>query len=360
MSQFVIAVLSRIGRYAALLVLPAVLAILYLWLRLFDIWPIAGVIAALVVVPLAMGGVALAIGVLCVPSFPLPKDRLSRDEAPRLWSLWAEIDPPGRARRLLVVDDTLNASMAERRGPLGLRRTEILTLGLPLLLVLDEAAVGAVIAHEAGHARLKHASGLANVADFVGTFDMLFLHADPDDTVTGALAYGALARGLRRLTREMRAISRRHEFEADAFAGPRREDMARALILMQAADHTLDELVHKPIERDLLVSATPPEGPVAMTLARLAEIHRRGVTATARLEPPPSTAEQAAHEALYGSTHPSFEERLRSLGFDDPPDIRPVTKPASDALLPRETLDKLTALFKDRWSRRMRQQAGDG
>lgn len=359
MSKLAIAVIRRLGRYAALLVLPVVAAVAYLWLSVFDAWPIVGAVGLIVVGPLAMAAIALAIGVVCVPSLALPEDRLSRERAPRLWALWDEIDPPGRGRRILVVDDALNASMGERRGPLGLGRTEILTLGLPLLLVLDEPAARAVVAHEAGHARLKHSSGLANVGDFVGAFDMLFHHADPDGTVTGALAYNALSGGLRRLTREMRAISRRQEFEADAYAGPRREEMARALVLIKAADHTLDELVDRPIERALLVSASPPDAPVAMTLAALPEIHRRGVTATALLAAPGPSAEQQEDEALYGSTHPEFGERLKSLGFAAPPEVAPVAAPASATLLSPELFDELMALFERRWSRLIRLRAGE-
>ncbi|GLK81701.1 M48 family metallopeptidase [Methylopila turkensis] len=354
MARIVVWLIGRLGRYAVILVLLPIALIGYGWLGLFDHHPYVALAAALVVGPLSVAGVTLALGMLLVPGAPPLKDTLSREEAPRLWALWDEIDPKPSKRRAVVVTDQLNASMGELRGSLGLRRTEILAVGLPLLMACDEAAIWAILAHEVGHARLAHASGLTNVNDFVGSFDMLFLYADPHDTVLGGLADLALSGGMRRLKREMRAVSRRHEFEADAFAGAQTSDAARALVIVEATAHSMDALVHRPLEQELLGAVSPPPPPIARTAAHLAEIHRRGVTATARLEKPRASGDLLADEALYGSTHPTFEERLKSLGYDAPPEIAPVATPASAALLPPETLARLTKTFDDRWTREAR------
>jgi hypothetical protein len=351
-------IIELLGRYAVLLLLPLVALAGFAWLLLFDSHPYAALAASIVVAPLLIASVALAIGVLIVPTRRLDGEQVTRDQAPGLWALWDGVDPPRRRRRKVMIDDELNASMAELRGPLGIGCTEVLTVGLPLLMVMDVAAMRAIVSHEAAHARLAHASGSANLADFIDAFDMLFFYADPDDTVVGALAYRALHGALRRLERERRAASRRDEHAADRYAGDLRGDMARSLILLNAAGRSLHSLVYAPAERELLGAMTPPPSPIKRLVDQLAEIHGRGVVETLREPEAPASPELEADERLHGSTHPPFEVRLQSLGYGDPPEIAPVAAPASAALIERNTLGKLIDLFDVRWRRYAERMVG--
>ena len=62
-----------------------------------------------------------------------------------------------------------------------------MTVGLPLLIMLDERAIRAIIAHEIAHTRLRHTSGGTNLYDFVAASENVLYYADPDRTITGAL-----------------------------------------------------------------------------------------------------------------------------------------------------------------------------
>jgi Zn-dependent protease with chaperone function len=80
---------------------------------------------------------------------------LSREEAPALHALVADaarragVPAPDEVR----LSARPNASIGEERWRFGLARARVLELGLPLFVVLDRAELGAVVAHELGHAR---------------------------------------------------------------------------------------------------------------------------------------------------------------------------------------------------------------
>lgn len=332
-----------------MLPVAALLALLaWGWFALLDANPLAGAASALVVIPTLVAGTVLTLGVLAVPSGWKPQNTLSRQEAPALWALWDEVDPPKGRRRILAVDSGLNASMADIRGPLGLRRHEVLTLGLPLLMMLDEPAIRAVVSHEAGHARLDHAAGTTNIIDFIGVFDFLFFYAAPYDTIVGALAHAALEGGLRRTERARRDLSRQNEFEADAFSADKSAS-ARALVLVGAAGRVLARRIFQPVEREVLGAMSPPMSPIRRMEAQLNSLLGE-TTSQALVEPEPALDDESAADlARYGATHPPLEERLAKLGYSSPPDVAPVSRPASSDLLSPEMLAALIATFDRSW-----------
>jgi hypothetical protein len=131
--------------------------------------------------------------------------------APGLWAMWNEFDgATPRARRTLAIDADLNVSIAEHKRYLGLvHRHLTMRVGLPLLIVLDERAVRAVVAHEVAHARLQHTSGAVNLQEFIAAVDNLFDHVDPVSTISGRIAYPLLRSLLEWVTAEYRMMSAR-------------------------------------------------------------------------------------------------------------------------------------------------------
>jgi Zn-dependent protease with chaperone function len=102
---------------------------------------------------LLIGVLMVAAGFLMRPRVGAPPDEgmVERAQAPALWRLVDDVAdaletaPPDR----LVVDARFNAFWSE----VGLRRTRVLTLGLPLLAALPPRERVAVVAHELAHAR---------------------------------------------------------------------------------------------------------------------------------------------------------------------------------------------------------------
>lgn len=76
-------------------------------------------------------------------------DVLSQDDSPALWHLVGQVaDVLGAPRpHLLVVDERFNAAA----GVYGIRRRRVLSIGLPLLAVLNPQERVALLAHELGH-----------------------------------------------------------------------------------------------------------------------------------------------------------------------------------------------------------------
>jgi Zn-dependent protease with chaperone function len=104
---------------------------------------------------LALGAGALAIGVAVImrPRFGKPREdgMLARREAPALHELADEVAEALDVRPpdIIVVDRRFNASWQI----VGLRRRRVLTLGLPLVAILDRQERVALAAHELAHAR---------------------------------------------------------------------------------------------------------------------------------------------------------------------------------------------------------------
>src|SRR6266481_2908525 len=88
-----------------------------------------------------------------------------------------------------------------------------LAFGLPLLIVLDERAVRAVVAHEVGHAELQHTSGGANLNEFILAALNIFEYADSATTITGRISETLLNALLEWLQKEYLILSRRNELE---------------------------------------------------------------------------------------------------------------------------------------------------
>jgi Zn-dependent protease with chaperone function len=318
------------------------------WLAAFDDHPGMAVLALPVVLPIITIALALPIGLL----LPIPhaKDRNAVDEgaAAGLWAMWTELDDATpRSRRTLQIDPHLNASIGERRRYFALAHRHLtMTVGLPLLLLLDERAIRAVVAHEVAHARLQHTTGGTNLHEFMVAAANLFDHLDAERTITGRIAHALLSSLLAWVSAEFHAIRYRNELEADRQAGERTgaHEMARALVLVHNAGWGMKELIFDPLDKELLGAIRAPKPPLQRLIDQLDAI--RTYRASDGAEPPHEKDEPEDY-------HPPLRERLANLGFATVPDVELPRASASESLVSAARLQDLLTEFNADWRRKV-------
>jgi len=346
MRRFVLKVVLRLGRYA---ILPAVVfacAMFIVWLMAVDSYTILALAAAPIVFSVALAAIALALGLVLLPSRRDRNPKVDEGTAPGLWVIWKELDRAfARSSRTLLINADFNASIREERRYGGLfKQHVVMTVGLPLLIILDERAIRAVIAHEVAHARLQHTSGGANLADFIAASANVLYYADPDRTITGRVAHALLHSLLEWLEEEYRALSRENELSADGDAAEQvgREEMARALVLVEAGSARLTDVVFAPLEKELIGAIKTPTPPIQRILDRLGDIRAPEPLAAAAVV-------GLQREEDPKSTHPPLGKRLANLGFTDIRPIDEVRTSAIDQVLAPETVRELTERFDGEW-----------
>ena len=347
MRRLVLRVILYLGRYAVLPVVALAGAIFMVWLMALDRYTIVTLATAPIVLCVAPAALALALGILLLPS---RKDRSAKaDEgaAPGLWLIWEELDRAfARSGRTLLIDANFNASIMEESRYAGLFKQHVtMTVGLPMLIILDQRAIRAVIAHEVAHARLRHTSGATNLRDFIAASENVLHYADPDRTITGRVAHALLHALLEWLGKEYRALSREDELCADGGAAEQvgRDEMARALVLIEGCSARLADLVYAPLEKEMLGAIKTPAPPFQRIFDRLGDIRAPEQLAAAAAVAGLKLEEDSE------STHPPFGKRLANLGFNDIPPIDEVRSSAVDQLLSAEAARELAARFDDEW-----------
>ena len=335
-----------LGRYAVLPIAALAVAVFIGWLAAFDQFPRTAVISLPVIVAVATVAIALAIGFLLPARRKRDRNVVDEGAAPGLWAMWHELDAATpRSRRTLRIDPDLNASIGERRRCFGLLHRHItMTVGLSLLLVLDDRAVRAVVAHEVAHARLQHTTGAANLDEFIQAAANLFEHLDPERTITGRIAYLLLQSLLAWVTAEYRMMSRQNELAADRQAADRTgtHDMARALVLLDGAAAGMKELVMGPLDKELLGAIRAPTPPLQRLVDQLDAIRaHRAVDGAAETKEDEDTEDY----------HPPLHERLANLGFAAIPQVEMPQMTAAESLLSTAAMKELLAEFNDTWRR---------
>ena len=342
-----------LGRYAVLPIAALAVALFFGWLVAFDTFPRTAAICLPVIIAIATVAISLAIGFL-LPA-PRTKARNAVDEgaAPGLWAMWNELDgATPRARRTLEIDPALNASIGEDRRCFGLLHRDItMTVGLPLLLVLDEGAVRAVVAHEVAHARLQHTTGGANLYEFMVAAANLFDHLDPEHTISGRIAHLLLSSLLKWVEAEFWVIRRQNELEADREAADRVgvHDMARALVLVDGAAAGMKELIMGPLDKELLGAIRAPTPPLQRLVDQLDAI---------RAHRPTDAAAETKQDGDTEDYHPPLRERLANLGFAAIPQVEAPRMTAAEALLSTAAMKELFAKFNDKWRRNANEAIG--
>ncbi|CCD96720.1 conserved hypothetical protein [Bradyrhizobium sp. ORS 375] len=349
MKRLVLSCILWLGRYAVLPLVTLAGGLLFLWLLVLDGYTRVALVTAPVMFCVVAAAVALALGILFVPARRERSNVLDEAVAPALWRIWRELDPSfAKSRRTLRFDAEFNASISETRGFAGLfGRHVTMTVGLPLLMVLDERAVRAIIAHEVAHAELQHITGGRNLHDFLQACENVLHYANPDRTITGRLA-GVLLRSLLTwLNSEYLALSRRNELAADSRAADRagHTEMTRSLVMIAGGTTRLDDLVFTPLQADMLGAIHVPAPPLQRIAARLAEIRddRELVAATTR------TVQGETDDP--DATHPPFGQRLANLGHAAIPAVDPIEAPAIGQLLAPDAARTFAAKLDADWRR---------
>ena len=255
--------------------------------------------------------------------FDPPGVRITGAEQLRLVTM---VEDEARAIGARVPDEVYatleaNAAVAQRRG----RR--LMLLGLPLLYVLSERGIRAVIAHELAH----YAGGDTRMGPWISrTFDGIArtIHHLTDDHIEEAWTRKVVRRpfvwygdAFMRITA---AILRRQEFAADALAARRggRDAFCDALERIHSYAPAFDAYWHEEVVTVLNAGRRPPVLAGFGIYLRSSAIERLAV-------------QQLEHESKaitdrYDS-HPSLTERLAALNSLPPGD--PDDSPPAHALL---------------------------
>ncbi len=242
---------------------------------------------------------------------------LSSTGTPELFALIASLAErigPARIDRVLIGTE-LNASLAQTPVWFGLggHKSE-LTIGLPLLMTLDEQELRAVIAHELAHARQSDGSVHAELYRVRSLWQRLSSACENTSFVgRGSLRW--FARGyLRVLERYAGYVLRAGEFAADAAAGNATSaaTLSRALLRTQTARSELDQ--HwSTYWLSNVTQAKPMRGPW-QTLSQT--LQDTVPTATKNLWP-----KVLADEVSVSPSHPSLHARLARLGLVSDQDV---------------------------------------
>lgn len=335
-----------LGRFAILLLAAVLLCPLLIWLVFLDWHPVFLVVGAIVAIPAAMLAVVLTIGTVFAGLRPSKLQGMNREAAPELWALWEAVVGKDRARRTtIVLDDTLNAGIAEERVLFGLLgRRVFLFVGIPLLAVTDERALAAIFAHEDAHVRNRDTNGSLNLVELEKSFDLIFDYAHPGESLSGGLLYVALGPLSRSFHKEEVRLSRLAELEADRHAAAKgsAQEATRALILVEAAASLFDETVYEPLQRELLGAMTAPRPPLDRLLAAAESLKESSIlhahTRKAWNRPDDPEAD-----------HPALAARLAALGYDAVPEVEPVSTSAFLALLGGDIASERVSYFNDQW-----------
>jgi Zn-dependent protease with chaperone function len=345
MRRIILRLILVFGRFATIPVSVAGLGLVVAWLTLVENHQLAALILAPVAIPFAVASVSLAVGLLVLPQRERVTDAADDVAAPGLWAIWDEFDSSRRRSRKLRISDDMNAMIGEQWAYLRpFRRRVTMIIGLPLLLVLDAPAIRAVIAHEVAHAKLQHTSGGANLGDFIQAARNLIDYGG--DTVSGHAVALLLRSLLAYLHKEYLALSRQNELAADGHAAEHvgRPEMARALLILDAAHDILKEIVFEPLEQELLGAVRAPTPPMQRIREQLAALRdpERINAVVARLMQVPEDLDR---------THPSLRARLDNLGYAVAPKFAPALSSAGDCLLAPGIFAALMASQDSAWAR---------
>ena len=271
--------------------------------------------------------------------------RLRPHDAPALFEALARIrrkvkGPPIHEVRL---DAELNASIAQRPrwGMLGGARNH-LTIGLPLLMALDQPRLLAVLAHEYGHLRRDHGRFAAWIYRTRASWSRLYESLAGETGPVAALTQGFFAWYIPRFVARTFALARQDEYEADRIAAQLLGgDVTAAALTELALKGDWLQQQFWPSHWGQAMEHALPVGPYAQMRKLLA------------LPLPEPFAQRLAQAALrrlsdFEDTHPVLRDRLDGLGVG----------PALPAWSPRPSIELLghkaerwIAQFDHQWCR---------
>ncbi len=346
MRKVVVTILSYLGRYGTLLLVPPVAVLFWAAAELLEIRPGIGLVVFVPAALIALATLVLVLGIL-LSGHARPRGiSLSREEAPEIWNYWDRSSPPGSwTRRQILVDDQINAAMGEQSRFAGFfGRDQTLYVGLGLLIVLDRPSVEAVFEHEFAHADRKHSHGLTRLGEFVntyGTFEDLIEHLMPAVAFVLELAFRLFDLIVKP---EFLRRSWQHEFEADKQSAERigTDIEANTQMLLEGSAKLAEQLVYEPLEEEILGSVSAPKPPLDRLLEQREELTN------------PQNLQIAVDEIFSKdedpeSTHPPLRQRLLAIGANLDRSIQKPGPPAYQYFLSEEGWKAASSKLNDQW-----------
>lgn len=260
----------------------------------------------------------LAVGTWWIlqPTLHLNDPLVKRADAPRLFEslddLSRKLDAP-RIHEVRLTDE-LNAGALEQRGFLGLvggRRT--LLLGVPLLHMLSEEQVRAVIAHELGHFSRRHGSKGHWIYRVRAAWSAYLYTPEMYDDGIDRLRRWAARAFLPRFLKRSSAWSKHCEYEADALAAEAADGryLLDGLARMEAIDQFYGSSYARALARRQLADFEPPENYWDWLKSLIMnDLHSSVVTTEA--------SDKASRRTTLWDTHPELHERAAALGLSVP------------------------------------------
>jgi hypothetical protein len=126
MKRLVLTCILQLGRYAVLPVVALAGGLLIIWLVALDHYTRMALVTAPIMFCIVTAAVALALGMLFLPTRRDRTHAVDEMMAQGLWRAWRELDPAFAKRsRTLRIDAEFNASISEVRGYAGLFRPHV-------------------------------------------------------------------------------------------------------------------------------------------------------------------------------------------------------------------------------------------
>ncbi|AGC48143.1 M48 family peptidase [Myxococcus stipitatus DSM 14675] len=230
---------------------------------------------------------------------------LTREEFPALFALLDEVAQRAKAKvpQKVYLSGEATAYITVERKWFGLRRTPVVGIGLPLFAFLERAELASVLAYECGH----HQGGDLALEPWVyRTRRSIALAVDAleDSAFFLDVPFQLYGRFFLRISS---AVSQSQELKADA--------LAASVCGVQAASAALRKIYalapywQAYLEQDLVPLFQAQAGvPMLEGFRRFLSEPRRRVEMEQRIE------EELKRPSSPWDTHPSLEERLRSMG----------------------------------------------
>ncbi|AVP57145.1 M48 family metallopeptidase [Pulveribacter suum] len=292
----------------------------------------------------ACGLLWLSLRALWLPRSPAQGVQITAREAPALFEALERIRRKikGPPIHEVYLDDDFNACIRQepRFGVLGGARNQ-LTVGLPLLMALDQRRLLAVLAHEYGHLRGDHGRFAAWIYRARLGWQRLYQGMEDDASPLAVATRAFLDWYVPRLLARTFALARQDEYEADRVAARLlgRQEMAAALTELEIKGAWLGEHFWRQHWRGALAQPLPA-GPFAALQRQLL------------LPPEPAFAQAALRSATrrissVDDTHPVLRDRVEALTGARPA-LPPWSRRGALALL-GEQAPRWLAHFDARW-----------
>jgi hypothetical protein len=267
---------------------------------------------------------------------PRPEGRkVTKKETPRLLAcleeLRAKCGSTGFHSVLITRDFNAGVAHIPRLGLLGWPR-HYLMIGLPLLELLSEAEMTAVLAHEFAHLSKGHTRFGHWIYRLRLSWDFLFTEYLNRPQFEGEISSRALLRKYVSwfwpyFNAHAFVLSRAQEYDADAVAasitGPRA--MAAALARIRACAEVIDEKFWPELWQQAVTTPEPPVDPFEQ-LTAFVRTHFKTLR--------PELLDRALRTFTTNhDTHPCLRERLANLQFNEPGSLAPalLSLPASQS-----------------------------